>query len=72
MKSRIEVRVGNLARHKSGGPIMLIDCVHQSVGGNWVGCVWVENGERRSSQFKFDDLDLVSADGSPRNYATES
>ena len=49
---------------------MLIDHVHRSVGGNWVGCVWVENGERRSSQFKYDDLDLVSADGSPRNYAT--
>jgi uncharacterized protein YodC (DUF2158 family) len=66
-------RAGNLVRHLSGGPIMMIDGVYQH---RWfdvptLSCVWVEDGERRASRFTGDLVQTVFADGSPRDYSKE-
>jgi uncharacterized protein YodC (DUF2158 family) len=70
------LRPGNLVRHKSGGPIMMIDD-RESIGG-WRGpddpqhqCTWVENGTKKAATFRASQLQSVCADGTPRNYDNE-
>ena len=67
-------RVGNLVRHLSGGPIMMIDGVSQYnrfFDVPKLSCVWVEDGERRAGYFMGDMVQTVFADGSPRDYSDE-
>lgn len=68
-----EIRVGNLVRHKSGGPIMLVSSLLRDWGRPpFAECVWVEDGKRRYNKFQLDSLQTVYADGSQRNYAETS
>lgn len=67
-----EIRVGNLVRHKSGGPIMLVSNLPPPKWGRWTAfaeCVWVEDGKRQINTFPLNILQTVYADGSQRNYA---
>ncbi|MBA7468747.1 hypothetical protein ES703_119957 [subsurface metagenome] len=67
-----EIRIGNLVRHKSGGPIMLVSELPPLFWGQFARfaeCVWVENRERKYSKFHLDSLLTVYADGSQHNYA---
>ena len=70
------LRPGNLVRHKSGGPIMMID------DREWMGgsrgppdpqhqCTWVENGTKKAAMFQESQLQCVYADGTPRDYDEE-
>jgi uncharacterized protein YodC (DUF2158 family) len=71
------LRVGNLVRHKSGGPIMMVDAALPD--GMWLldhdeaccSCVWVESRVRKFGTFRSSHLETVYADGSPRNYDAE-
>ena len=69
-------RPGNLVRHKSGGPIMMIDVAPPE--GMWlvnpdfeVCCIWVENRVRKGAVFRFSHLEPVHADGSPRSHESD-
>jgi uncharacterized protein YodC (DUF2158 family) len=68
------LRPGNLVRHKTGGPVMMIEW---ETGADAFGrdahclCVWVENGARRFATFHRWTLQPVHADGSPRRYDAE-
>jgi len=66
-------RVGNLIRHKSGGPIMTVEYVHKLGLGlpPVLDCVWVESRQRKFSSFPGDMVEAVYADGSPREYSKE-
>ncbi|MCG2642446.1 MULTISPECIES: hypothetical protein [Bradyrhizobium] len=71
------LRPGNLVRHKSGGPIMMIDD-QVSIEGMWGSyddphhqCAWVENGIKKFGTFRASQLQCVYADGTPRNYDEE-
>lgn len=70
------LRPGNLVRHKSGGPIMMIDDL-ASIEGMWGSydadhqCTWVENGIRKFGTFRASQLQCVYLDGTPRNYDEE-
>jgi uncharacterized protein YodC (DUF2158 family) len=75
----MQLRIGNLVRHKSGGPIMMIDLTPPE--NIWLlrqrsdyplGCVWTEAGKRKFAAFRPSDLQPVYADGSPRNYDNET
>jgi uncharacterized protein YodC (DUF2158 family) len=64
------LRVGNLVRHKAGGPIMMVDWASQT----WqrqVCCVWVENRQKQAANFDAASLQAVYGDGSPRMYPRE-
>jgi uncharacterized protein YodC (DUF2158 family) len=70
------LRPGNLVRHKSGGPIMMVDTAPPE--SMWLPnpdfecwCVWVEDRVRKAGVFRFSHLQTVYADGSPRNYDEE-
>jgi uncharacterized protein YodC (DUF2158 family) len=65
-------RLGNLVRHRSGGPIMVVDreVPHSSIEPR-VGCVWIEAGERRHASFKEGELHAVHGDGRPRTHHAE-
>jgi uncharacterized protein YodC (DUF2158 family) len=72
----MRLRAGNLVRHKSGGPIMVIDMVLPE--GVRVldpdvpyGCSWTEDRGQKSAVFRASHLQAVYADGSPRNYDDE-
>jgi uncharacterized protein YodC (DUF2158 family) len=71
------LRPGNLVRHKSGGPIMMIDGVTPEgmwlldPRDYWCSCVWVEDRVRKGGTFRSSHLQTVYADGSPRNYDEE-
>jgi uncharacterized protein YodC (DUF2158 family) len=72
----MRLRTGNLVRHKSGGPIMMIDMVPPE--GIWLlnpdfecGCVWMEDRARKSAVYRISHLQAVYADGSPRNFDKE-
>ena len=70
-------RPGNLVKHKSGGPIMMIEIAPPE--GMWLVnptdfecyCVWVEDRVRKGGVFRLSHLQPVYADGSPRNYGEE-
>ncbi|MBR0757966.1 hypothetical protein JQ604_37795 [Bradyrhizobium jicamae] len=70
-------RPGNLVRHKSGGPIMMIDDIASinvymgSHDGPSHQCTWVEQGIKRFGSFRASQLQCVYADGTPRNYDEE-
>ena len=67
-------RDGNLVRHKSGGPIMIVDKAFPERWRNWVpwiSCVWVVNGQKNVTFFHAGELQTVYADGTPRNYDDE-
>lgn len=70
------LRPGNLVRHKSGGPIMMIDDL-VSIEGFWGSddayhqCAWVEDGIRKFGTFRASQLQCVYLDGTPRNYDQE-
>jgi len=70
----MQLRLGNLVRHKSGGPIMIVDFVspHEEGADPQIGCYWIENGARKSAYLRLWTLQAVHADGSPRNYDDES
>jgi uncharacterized protein YodC (DUF2158 family) len=67
------LRPGNLVRHKSGGPIMMIDdAVSLEEGPGFVDdpyhqCAWVEAGTKRFGTFRASQLQWVHVDGTPRN-----
>jgi hypothetical protein len=70
------LRPGNLVRHKSGGPIMMVDVAPFEGMGMlppdpecW--CVWVEDRVKKGGIFRVSHLETVYADGSPRNYEHE-
>jgi uncharacterized protein YodC (DUF2158 family) len=70
------LRPGNLVRHKSGGPIMMIDDLISSEGiwGFYDAphqCAWVEDGVKKFDNFRAPELQCVHADGTPRNYDAE-
>jgi len=64
----MRLRPGNLVRHRSGGPIMIVDreVPHSSLE-PFVSCFWVEAGQRNAASFKEDSLQVVNGDGSPRD-----
>jgi len=65
-------RVGNFVKHKSGGPIMVVDDAPAwPVQTEPIGCVWVEDGQTKAAQFHPAVLQAVYGDGSPRNYDDE-
>jgi uncharacterized protein YodC (DUF2158 family) len=74
------LRSGNLVRHKSGGPIIVVDDVvsRERVGrSSFVrdarhDCTWLENGIKRVGSFRPSELQCVHADGTPRNYDEEA
>jgi uncharacterized protein YodC (DUF2158 family) len=69
----IEFKLGNLVRHKPGSPVMMIDgsfCSGKMVDA-LVDCVWMEDKAKRSVSFPFSELNLVFADGTPRDHAAE-
>jgi len=64
-------RDGNLVKHKSGGPIMMVERAPPERlrnWGDWISCVWVEDGQRNVKLFYSGELQAVYADGTPRNY----
>jgi uncharacterized protein YodC (DUF2158 family) len=67
------LRPGNLVKHRSGGPIMVVDreVSHSSIEPR-VSCVWIEAGQRRCASFKEGSLQAVNGDGSPRDYDAEA
>ncbi|MEH2525913.1 uncharacterized protein YodC (DUF2158 family) [Bradyrhizobium sp. AZCC 2176] len=72
----MRLRVGNLVKHKSGGPIMMVDAAPPDGmrlldGDVYCSCVWVESRVRKFRTFRFSHLETVYADGSPRNYDAE-
>ncbi|EJN11542.1 putative small protein (DUF2158) [Bradyrhizobium sp. YR681] len=69
----MQLRPGNLVKHRSGGPIMVVDReVSHSSNEPLVSCSWVEAGQRHSASFKEDSLQAVNGDGSPRDYEAET
>lgn len=74
------LRPGNLVRHKSGGPIMMIDDLtsRDQFKGLWGihdaphDCTWHEKGVKKIGSFRPSELQSVYADGTPRNYDTEA
>jgi uncharacterized protein YodC (DUF2158 family) len=72
------LRPGNLVRHKSGGPIMMVDDSVSHKENRWgynAGrheCTWLENGVKKIGGFHFSELQCVHADGTPRNYDDEA
>jgi uncharacterized protein YodC (DUF2158 family) len=71
------LRPGNLIRHKSGGPIMMIGAAPPE--GMWLvnpdfecHCIWVEDRVRKRGVFRVSHLQSVYADGSPRSYENET
>ncbi len=65
-----EFRTGNLVRHKSGGPIMMVEDISYLMVR--ASCVWTESSVRQHRVFELAALDLVFADGTPRDYAAEN
>ena len=66
------LRPGNLIRHKSGGPIMVVDReVSHSSNEPVVSCVWVEAGQRHCASFKEGTLQAVGGDGLPRSHESD-
>jgi uncharacterized protein YodC (DUF2158 family) len=71
-------RVGNLVKHKSGGPIMMIDLAPPEdiwlldPSNHPCGCIWVEDRARKFATFGSGHLQAVYADGSPRDYDQEA
>jgi uncharacterized protein YodC (DUF2158 family) len=65
-------KLGNLVRHRSGGPIMVVDqdVLRSSVEPK-VYCAWTEAGERHHASFQERELQAVHGDGTPRNYSSE-
>jgi uncharacterized protein YodC (DUF2158 family) len=60
-------RAGNLVRHRSGGPIMMVE----RVGWGSITCIWVENCEQKYGKFHEGTVLAVYADGSTRDYNSE-
>jgi uncharacterized protein YodC (DUF2158 family) len=61
-------RLGDFVRHKSGGPIMVVDReVSRSPIEPTISCVWTEAGERHYASFKEAELQPVYGDGTPRD-----
>jgi uncharacterized protein YodC (DUF2158 family) len=69
----MRLRPGNLVKHRSGGPIMVIDreVSHSSIE-PWVSCIWIEAGQRHCASFKEGSLQAVNGDGSPRDYDADA
>jgi uncharacterized protein YodC (DUF2158 family) len=67
---QIAIRTGNLVRHKSGGPIMMVEEIRKPdmLTPAFAECVWVENRQLRHNKFHLDALQTVYANGSPRDY----
>jgi uncharacterized protein YodC (DUF2158 family) len=73
------LRPGNLVRHKSGGPIMMVDDLisREQFKRSWGihdarhDCTWIENGMKKFGSFRPSELLCVFADGTPRNYDGE-
>jgi hypothetical protein len=72
----MRLRSGNLVRHKSGGPIVMVDLAPPE--SLWLidpdfecWCIWVEDRVRKSAGHRASHLQPVYADGSPRNYDDE-
>jgi hypothetical protein len=72
------LRPGNLVKHRSGGPIMMVDLgpLDQFMPMRPLdpecSCVWVENGVKKGAAFPVSHLQPVYADGTPRNYDEET
>jgi uncharacterized protein YodC (DUF2158 family) len=72
------LRPGNLVRHKSGGPIMMIDDLISRDEFTWNvrdaphDCTWLENGVKKTGSFRASELQCVYADETPRNYDGEA
>jgi uncharacterized protein YodC (DUF2158 family) len=70
------LRPGNLVRHKSCGPIMMIDDLipREEFKTLWGlhdaphDCTWLENGVKKTGSFRASELQCVYADETPRNY----
>ena len=65
-------RLGNLVRHRSGGPIMVVDqeAFRASIEPK-IHCVWIEAGERRHASFREGEVQAVHGDGTPKDYSSE-
>ena len=68
----MQLRVGNLVKHKSGGPIMIVDWAPAYPVQMEVGCIWVEDRKTKAGHFQPAVLQPVFADGTPRNYDDET
>jgi uncharacterized protein YodC (DUF2158 family) len=74
------LKPGNLVRHKSGGPIMLVDDLisrEQFRESSFIldaphDCTWLENGIKKIGSFRPSELQCVYADGTPRNYDNDA
>jgi uncharacterized protein YodC (DUF2158 family) len=65
------LRPGNLVRHKSGGPIMLVTMAYPRLPMmRYVKyeCTWIDNQQKMVADFEEELLQPVYADGSPRTY----
>jgi uncharacterized protein YodC (DUF2158 family) len=70
------LRPGNLVRHKSGGPIMMVDDLisrEQFERNSFLrdaphDCTWLEDGIKKIGSFRPSELQCVYADGTPRSY----
>ena len=63
----MQLRVGDLVRHKSGGPIMMVDWAPAYPVQREVGCSWVEDGQKKAAYFDPAVLQTVYGDSSPRS-----
>jgi uncharacterized protein YodC (DUF2158 family) len=68
-----QFRLGNLVRHKSGGPIMMVDkeAPPFDVSEPSISCTWVEARQRKYARFRMGSLQAVYADGTSRDYSKE-
>ncbi|MCK1401260.1 DUF2158 domain-containing protein [Bradyrhizobium sp. 4] len=65
-------KLGDFVRHKSGGPIMVVDQeVFRSSIEPTIRCAWIEAGKRHHASFKEGELQPVHGDGTPRGYRAE-
>ncbi len=69
----IEFRIGNLVKHKLGGPIMVINGTSKGAPGKFAlyTCTWVEDGQKKQEILSGQLLQHVYADGSPRDYQVD-
>ncbi len=69
----MRLRAGNLVRHISDGPILMIDMTMpegaRALGPDVPsGCSWTEDRVQKSAVFRASHLQAVYADGSSRDY----
>ncbi|WP_160122439.1 YodC family protein [Rhodovarius lipocyclicus] len=52
----MSLKVGDIVKLNSGGPLMTVHSVNQSSGEIWINCTWFGNGEVNTAAFLQDML----------------